>query len=126
LKNAGHHDLADRRKAATEARAALLSAYRSAKEAALPDQEAKQAERLAVAIARQERRTARERLKTEEQDRIQAAAAERQAVIDAAARAEAEARAAAEKNRIAWLVEDQAARKSERDRRYAARKARQA
>ena len=48
--------------------------------------------------------------------------AERAAI--AAARAEAEQREAAGKAMIARVVEDEAARKAERDRRYAARKAR--
>jgi hypothetical protein len=44
--------------------------------------------------------------------------------IERLARAEAEEREAAEKNRIQRVIEDEAARKAERDRRYAARKAR--
>lgn len=50
----------------------------------------------------------------------------RVAAIAAAATAEAEAREAAEKNRISRVIEDEAARKAERDRRYANRKARRA
>ncbi|NOV21331.1 hypothetical protein E5S70_36010, partial [Ensifer adhaerens] len=68
----------------------------------------------------------RERVKNEERERLQAEAAEREAALTAAARAEAEAREAADKNRISRVIEDEAARKAERDRRYANRKARQA
>jgi hypothetical protein len=44
--------------------------------------------------------------------------------VQANERAEAEARQAEVNNRIARVVADEAARKAERDRRYAARKAR--
>lgn len=56
---------------------------------------------------------------------MQAEAAEREAAITAAARAEVEARETADRDRIARVIEDEAARKAERDRRYANRKARQ-
>ncbi|WP_026784062.1 DUF6481 family protein [Pleomorphomonas koreensis] len=121
-----NQDLNDRRSAASDARAAQLQAYRAAIEAAAPTREAKQAERLAIAEARDARRATRERVKLEEQNRIAAEAAEREAVIAAAARAEAEARELANKTRIARVLEDEAARKAERDRRYANRKARRA
>ena len=124
LKNTRANDLSERRGAAADAKAALLKAYLTAKEAAEPTRLARQAERLAVATAREERRTERERVKLEEQERIEAEAAERRAAADAAARAEIEAREKAEKDRISRVIEDEAARKAERDRRYAARKAR--
>ena len=54
---------------------------------------------------------------------MQAKLAERKA--NAEARAEAEAREAIARDRIARVVADEAERKAERDRRYAARKARQ-
>lgn len=123
LKN---QDLNDRRSAASDAKAAQLQAYRAAIEAAAPTREARQAERLEIAEARDARRAERERVKLEEQNRIAAEAAEREAAIAAAARAEAEARELANKNRIARVFEDEAARKAERDRRYANRKARRA
>lgn len=118
-----NNELNDRRKGATDAKAALLEKFRAAQND--PDREAKQAERVAVAAAREERRTERERLKAEEQERLKLEEAERIAAQEAAARAEADEREAAEKSRIAQLVEYEAARKAERDRRYAARKARQ-
>lgn len=65
-------------------------------------------------------------MKRDEAERRAAEASERQAAIDAAARAETEARETAEKTRIARVLEDEAVRKAERDRRYANRKARRA
>ncbi len=124
MKDIKNKDLNDRRSAATGAKAAQLEAYRAAIAAAAPDREARQAERMAIAEARDARRAERDRIKLEEQNRIAAEAAEREAAIVAAARAEADARELANKNRIARVFEDEAARKAERDRRYAARKAR--
>lgn len=118
------NELNDRRKGASDAKAALLEKFRAAQND--PDREAKQAERLAVATAREERHAERERLKAEEQQRLQRLEAERLAEMEAAARAEAEEREAADKLRISRVIEDEAARKAERDRKYAARKARQA
>ena len=46
--------------------------------------------------------------------------------LEAAAAAETEARKSAENMHLARIVEDEAARKAERDRRYVNRKARQA
>lgn len=119
-------DISDRLSAAGDAKAALLQAYRAAKDAAEPMREAKQAERLALATAREARRIEREQAKRDELARLAAEAAEREAAIVAAAKAEIEARELAGKNRIARVLEDEAARKLERDRRYANRKARQA
>ncbi len=121
-----NNDLSDRRSSAADAKAALLQAYRAAKAAAEPTHLARQAERVAIAAAREERRAERERVKIEERERIRAESEEREAAIAAAARAEIDAREAAEKNRISRVLEDEAARKAERDRRYANRKARQA
>lgn len=124
MKKNRDNDLTDRRAAAADAKKALLTGYHAAKDAAAPELAARQAERQAVAVAREDRRAERDRLKAEEQQRIEAEAAERQAELGAAAKAELEARELDEKNRTAWLREDEAARKAERDRRYAARKAR--
>jgi len=126
LKATRDNDLSDRRKAATDAKKALLETYRAAKTAAEPTLLAKQAERAAVAEAREQRRAERDRQKIEERERELAEAAERTAAAEAGARAEAEAREAADKQRIARVIEDEAARKAERDRRYANRKARKA
>jgi hypothetical protein len=125
LKNIRDNDLSERRKAAAEAKATLLRNYRVAKEAAEPTRLARQEEREAAAKVREELRAARERAKLEEQQRVQAEIVERQAAADAVAAAEVAAREAAENKRISRVVEDEAARKAERDRRYANRKARQ-
>jgi hypothetical protein len=125
LKNIRENDLSERRKAAAEAKATLLRNYRVAKEAAEPTRLARQEERVAAAKVREELRAARERAKLEEQQRVQAEIVERQAAADAVAAAEVAAREAAENKRISRVVEDEAARKAERDRRYANRKARQ-
>jgi hypothetical protein len=126
LKNIKDSGFTDRRGAAADAKASLLKAYRAAKEAAEPTREAKQAERLAAAEARESRRAEREQAKLDEQNRIEAETAEREAALAAVARAETDAREMASKNRIARVLEDEVARKAERDRRYANRKARQA
>lgn len=126
MRNLRNNELADRRSAAANAKAALLNAYRAAKEVAEPTRLAKQAERVSLAQARDARRAERDRLKIEERTRLEAKASEEKAVAEASALAEEEARENAENARIARVVEDEAARKAERDRRYAARKARQA
>lgn len=125
LKNIRNNELSERRSTAGEAKAALLEAYRAAQQAAAPTREAKQAERLAIAQARDTRRAEREQAKRDELARVEAEAAAHAAAVAAAETAEADARALADKNRIARVLEDEAARKAERDQRYANRKARQ-
>ena len=122
MKNARNNELSDRRSAAAGAKAALLNAYRAAKTAGEPTKAARQAERMAIAGAREERRLERERVKLAESERLMTEATEQ---MEAAA-AEAEARNTREKSLISRVIEDEAARKAERDRRYASRKARQA
>ncbi len=130
MRNVKDNDLADRRSAAADAKAALLRAYRITKDAAEPTRLARQAERLAVATARDKRREERDRLKLEEQERqqeqerLRAEAAEYQAAANVAARAKIEAQERTD-NLIARVIKDEAARKAERDQRYANRKARQ-
>jgi len=126
LKKVGNNELSDRRAASADAKTALLNAFRAAKTAAEPGKMARQAERLAVVSAREERRLERERLKVEERKRVETEAAEKRAAAEAEALAVTEARESAENARIARVIEDEAARKAERDRRYANRKARQA
>lgn len=126
MKNTRDNQLSDRRAASADAKSALLNAYRAAQLTAAPAKAARQAERALVAAARDERRQARERIKMEEEARIATEAAERQALTDAAALAETEARESAEKARVARVLEDEATRKAARDLRYANRKARQA
>lgn len=126
MKNLRNNDLSDRRNGSANAKKALLENFRAAKEAAQPHLAARLAERQAIAAAREERAAERERIRLAEQQRIrdeqEALAAEKEKL----ARAATEEREAAERSRIARVVEDEAARKAERDRRYAARKARQA
>lgn len=126
MRNLRNNELADRRSAAADAKAILLNAYRAAKEIAEPTRLARQAERVSLAEAREARRAERDRLKLEERNRLEATAAEEKATAVAAAVPGTEARENAENARIARLVGDEAARNAERDRRYAARKARQA
>ena len=76
--------------------------------------------------AREARRVERDRLKLVERIGLEAAAAIEHAVAETAAAAETEARKSAEKMRMTRVVEDEAARKAARDRRYANRKARRA
>ncbi|MBB1493352.1 MULTISPECIES: DUF6481 family protein [unclassified Paracoccus (in: a-proteobacteria)] len=124
------NDLADRRSAAADAKAALLRAYRATREAAEPTRIARQEELLAIAAARDERREERDRLKTEaraqqeEQTRVEAEAAAYQEAAAVAARARIAAREKAD-SLIAQVIKDEDARKADRDRRYADRKARQ-
>jgi hypothetical protein len=122
------NDLADRRSAAADAKAALLQSFRARMSADDPTSLARQEERRMIAAARDERHTERDRLKREkreqEQRSIEAEAAERQAAIDAVAQDE-QARRASVDGLIARVVKDEALRKAERDLRYANRKARQ-
>ncbi|GAK70329.1 hypothetical protein RRU01S_10_01680 [Agrobacterium rubi TR3 = NBRC 13261] len=124
-RNIKNNEVSERRGAAADAKAALLKAYREAKEAAAPTLEAKQAEQIAVAEARRARQAERDQQKRDDKIRLEAEAAQKQAELEAAASAEEDARKLADKNRIARVIEDEAARKAERDRRYANRKARQ-
>lgn len=130
MRNAKDNELADRRTAAADAKAALLRGYQAKKDAAEPTRLARQAERLAVANAREERQQERDRLKREElarqkeEARLQAEAAEHQKAANVAARAQAEAREKTD-SLVARVISDEAARKAKRDQRYANRKARQ-
>lgn len=126
MRNIKKNELSDRRGASVAAKAALLEAYRAAKAAAEPTREARQSERLLIAEAREARRAQREQVKLDEQARIETESAERDAASAASARAEIEARDIADKNRVARVLEEEAARKAKRDRRYSDRKARQA
>lgn len=76
--------------------------------------------------ARDARHAERDRLKREERVFQEAKAAKEQEAAEEVATAEIRVRAAAEHARIARVVEDEAARKAERDNRYTIRKARQA
>lgn len=123
MKNPKDNNFADRLGTAADAKAARLKAHLAARDAAEPTRLARQEERVAVAAARDERSAERERTKLEEQERVEAEAAA-QAAADAAARTAAEAAAKGQNDRNADAVDDEAAKKAERDRRYAERKAR--
>ncbi len=118
------NDHAGRRSAAADAKAALLQAHRAAKEAAEPTRLARQEERLSEAAAKVERQAERARIKLEEQERALAEAALRQEAAGSPIKAEAEEREKPQTSPIS-RVNDEAAQKAERDRRYANRKARQ-
>lgn len=120
MRNPKANDLAGRRSAAADAKAALLQSHRAAKEAAEPTRVARQEERLAMAAAKEARQTERARLKLEERERARTDAL----AADVAAKAEAETREKVQKDRSSRIVDDEAALKAERDRRYANRKAR--
>ena len=124
MKPSKDDSFAERRKAAAEAKLHLLKKFQSAPKPDDPEMVAKRGEREAIAAARAERQAERARLKQLEQERLQAEAEARAREAEAQARAEAEAREAEKKNLVARLLADEAARKAERDRRYAARKAR--
>jgi glycine/D-amino acid oxidase-like deaminating enzyme len=110
-------DFAERRKAANDAKKRLLEKLAPALEPNAPDALVRRAEKVAAAEARDRRREERDRLKREAAEREKA---------EAVTRAEAEAATlilakGAEAERLAA---EELERKSERDRRYAARKAR--
>ena len=125
MRNIKKTELSERRSTATDAKAALLQAYRAAKEAAEPLREARQQERVQIAEAREARQVAREEAKRKEQACLEREARDREAAIAKAATAEADAREDAHDKRIARVLDDEATRKAMRDQRYAARKARQ-
>ena len=130
MRTATANDLDDRRSAAADAKAALLSAYRARMDAAEPTRLARQKERVAVAAAREKRREERDQIRAEArerqqaEERVHAEAAAHQDAANVAARAEIEARERAD-SMITRVIVDEAARKAARDRRYASRKARQ-
>ncbi len=125
LRHPSDNGFAERRTAAAEAKRQLLAKFASAPKPTDPEMQEKLAAREAVAQAREARRAEREAQKQAEHDRILAEAAAAAAAAEQEQRAEAEARQAEIAERVSRVVADEAARKAERDRRYAARKARQ-
>lgn len=118
MKNLKEADFAERRKTALAAKLQLLEKHRQAPKPDDPEVIARRAERLALAESREARRREREQAKREQAEREALEAAERAAAAEAQAREDAIAHEAR-------LVAEAAERKAERDRRYAARKARQ-
>ena len=119
MKNPRENDFTGRRSDAADAKAALLQAHRTAKNAAEPTRLARQEERQAVAAAREVRQAEAIRMKLEEQERLRRDTL----AADATAKNEAETRDEVEKDLSSRTAEDEAAQKAERDRRYANRKA---
>lgn len=119
MKHPKEAGFAARRDASAEAKKQLLKKFAAAPKPDDAQVRARLAEKAAIAAAREARRAERDRLKLEELDRRTAEAAAK-AQAEAAA---AEAAAAAAKA-LEPAVPTEAERKAERDRRYAARKAR--
>lgn len=126
LKHTNKNDLSDRRSAATDAKSARLQAFQAAQKAAEPNVEARQKERVALVAARDARQALRDQAKLDEQTRQENELREHEAATAAAATAVADMRNDADNSRVARVIEDEAARKADRDRRYADRKARKA
>ncbi|MBZ9790989.1 DUF6481 family protein [Rhizobium sp. 3T7] len=125
MRTPNDNSFAERRKTAHEARLKLLTKFASAPKPTDPAMRERLAAREAAAVARTARRAERDALKAAENERVLADTAALAAAAEVHERAEAEARQAEVNNRTACVVADEAARKAERDRRYAARKARQ-
>lgn len=125
MRHPNDNSFAERRKTAADARRELLAKFASAPKPSDPAMQERRAAREAVVAAREARRAERDALKAAESERILMEAAALTAAAEAHEKAEAEARQAEINDRISRVVADEAARKAERDRRYAARKARQ-
>ena len=112
-------DFTDRRKAAQDAKAALLEKVKAKQND--PSVQARREERSAMVAARQEREAAkRVRLEQEKAEREAALLAEQAAAAEIAQQT-----AISERDKlIAHAMADQAAQKAKRDARYAARQAR--
>ncbi|SFK27230.1 hypothetical protein SAMN05444581_10528 [Methylocapsa palsarum] len=125
-------DFSERRGAAAEATAARLAKFRAQPGPDDPAVVAREAERKAIREAREKREAERAAANLERLAREAAEKAAREAQLEAeriaaeeAKAAEKAAKGAALAERAARVIADEAARKAERDRRYAARKARQ-
>ena len=125
MRHPSDNGFAERRNAAAEAKRQLLAKFASAPKPTDPEMQEKRAAREAVSQAREARRAEPEPLNNAERHRLLHEAAAGTAAAEAEERAAAEARQAAMADRVSRVVADEAARKAERDRRYAARKARQ-
>ncbi|MDK1494061.1 DUF6481 family protein [Sinorhizobium sp. 7-81] len=126
MKHPNDNGFVERRNAAAKAKRRLLAKFVSAPKETDADMQERLAIRKAVAVAREVRRAERQALKTAENERLLAETAVAISAAEAEERKEAETRRAEIANRALRGVADEAARKAERDRRYAARKARQA
>jgi hypothetical protein len=125
LRHPNDNGFAERRTAAAQAKKDLLSKFASAPKPTDPVMQERLAAREAIASARETRRAERDAAKKADNERILAEAKALTEAAEAHEKADAEARQAEADNRIARVIADEAERKAERDRRYAARKARQ-
>ena len=123
MRNPKENDFASRRDAAVKAKAAQLEAHRATLAAAEPTRLERQEERREIAVARDLRHAERDQAKLDERDRVRREALKQQEAADADAAAQAEVSEKALNDRVSRVIEDEAARKAERDRRYASRKA---
>lgn len=112
---AKRNDLNDRREAAENARKAMLERFKARPPADDPDVLAKQAERIAIAEAREKRRAEREAIRKAQEERL--AAEKLASELAELQRKEEEARRRAEAEALVI-----AAQKAARDLRYANRK----
>lgn len=126
MRHPNDNSFAERRKTADSAKRQLLAKFASAPKPTDPEMQERLAAREAIASARAARRAERDAVKAAENDRLLMEAAAIAEAAQAHEKAEAEARQAEVSNRVARVVADEAERKAERDRRYAARKARRA
>jgi hypothetical protein len=111
--------------ASNGAKTARLQAFNEAKAAADLTYQTRSAARIALIVARESRQLERETTKLNEIARIADEKAKEALMLENAERAEIEAREIASKARMAHLLGEDAAKKMERDLRYANRKARQ-
>jgi hypothetical protein len=125
LRHPNDNGFAERRNIAAEARKQMLTKFAAAPKPTDPEMQERLAAREEAARAKEARRAERAALKAAEKERILREAEELKAAAAALETAEADAREAEVNNRISRVVADEAERKAERDRRYAARKARQ-
>lgn len=117
MRHPDDNSFAERRKTAENARRELLMKFASAPKATDPAMQERLAAREAVAAARTARRAERDATKAAENERLLSEVATLAEAAEAARQSEIN-------NRIARAAADEIGRKAERDRRYAARKAR--
>ncbi|NLS20025.1 hypothetical protein HGP16_26160 [Rhizobium sp. P40RR-XXII] len=125
MRHLNDNSFAERRKTAENAKRELLTKFASAPKLTDPATQQRIAARAAVAAARMARQAEREALKAAENERLLQEAAASAAAAEAHEKAEAHAGEVERNNRLLQDMADEAERKAERDRRYAARKARQ-
>ncbi|KAA1176638.1 hypothetical protein FP026_27760 [Rhizobium tropici] len=125
MRHPNDNSFAERRKTADNAKRQLLTKFASAPKPTDPAMQQRSAARAAITVARAARRAEREAQKAAENERLLQEAAMLAAAAEAHQKAEAHAREVERNNRLLQVAADEAERKAERDRRYAARKARQ-